>query len=450
MTEPDPVRRLLHRWFVQYNPLYLFSAALVLGGVTMMSRGLVQAGSTLGALAVSAIAEIYAWTLIGSAALLMRAGLRRPAVILALLAVLYQGDLTLHCETASFHGLLGAMASAAWLVSFAGKLHALAAIMGIRLAARASVVIGAGALGLALVPWLARSASAHTVSLVVGLWVFSLAAAVLWGGPTAESRVALDDWGRVVLRRAVRATWSIWGGLALFHVWFWSRELGVAGVAVVPVTMLVAARHARSDLTLALVNLAVFALVARVAPAFASLTAALAAVTFALRASGAPCRVERPTPNGSPYRTAEAEPPPAAERWQLEPPSHGRRARLLLAALVSLWAAAWTAGWSGGRFPEHVVALDLLFALAAATWAVATKSRAPWYVLVAGAARLGVERGLIASPTSTLGWGLLQVAAGFLLLVGTVLATLRWRARASAGTAATAATSVGRAPAPAP
>ena len=33
-------RALAHRWFVQYNPLYLISAALVLVGVFLMSRGL--------------------------------------------------------------------------------------------------------------------------------------------------------------------------------------------------------------------------------------------------------------------------------------------------------------------------------------------------------------------------------------------------------------------------
>ena len=33
-------RRLLHRWLVEYNPLYLLSAALVLAGTFLCSRGL--------------------------------------------------------------------------------------------------------------------------------------------------------------------------------------------------------------------------------------------------------------------------------------------------------------------------------------------------------------------------------------------------------------------------
>ena len=49
-----------------------------------------------GPLRVAAIAEVYAVALIGGAALLMRIGQRRPAVMLALLTALYQCSLTLH------------------------------------------------------------------------------------------------------------------------------------------------------------------------------------------------------------------------------------------------------------------------------------------------------------------------------------------------------------------
>ena len=101
---PAPRHPLLHRWFVQYNPLYLLSAALVLFGTHLLYRDLLAAGYLLGQLGVPAIAEIYAWALIGGAALLTRIELRRPAVLLALLAVLFQGDLTLLIETSVYLG----------------------------------------------------------------------------------------------------------------------------------------------------------------------------------------------------------------------------------------------------------------------------------------------------------------------------------------------------------
>src|SRR5215471_429980 len=110
------VRRLLHRWFVEYNPLYIVSAALVLRGVNLLSHAVnLQLG-------VPAIVELYAWTLIGGAAFLYRVGLRRPAVMLSLLAVVYQGDLTLHTETCAYLGWTGVIASGVWLASFALKL----------------------------------------------------------------------------------------------------------------------------------------------------------------------------------------------------------------------------------------------------------------------------------------------------------------------------------------
>src|SRR5690606_9630249 len=81
-------RRLLHRWFVEYNPFYLLSATLVLGGMILTSRALAAGGGVYGQVGVAAIAELYASALIGGAALLTRIGQRRPAVMLAVLTVL--------------------------------------------------------------------------------------------------------------------------------------------------------------------------------------------------------------------------------------------------------------------------------------------------------------------------------------------------------------------------
>ena len=35
-------QRLFYRWFIQYNPLYLVSAALVLAGCSLWARGLAE------------------------------------------------------------------------------------------------------------------------------------------------------------------------------------------------------------------------------------------------------------------------------------------------------------------------------------------------------------------------------------------------------------------------
>src|SRR4051794_20185201 len=147
-------QRLLHRWFVQYNPIYLVSATLVLGGMIATSRGLAHEGSVYGPLGVALIAEIYAGALIGGAALLTRIGQRRPAVLLALMTLLYQCDLTLHTETCAFLGGFGALATATWFSLFVGKLYALAWAVRLRLSRRAVATAAFGALGLVLGPYL--------------------------------------------------------------------------------------------------------------------------------------------------------------------------------------------------------------------------------------------------------------------------------------------------------
>ena len=81
-------RPLLHRWFIEYNPFYLLSATLVLAGMIVWSHGVAEQGSLYGSFGIAAVAEVYAAALIGGAALLMRIGQRRPAVMLALDALI--------------------------------------------------------------------------------------------------------------------------------------------------------------------------------------------------------------------------------------------------------------------------------------------------------------------------------------------------------------------------
>ena len=191
------------------------SAALVLGGVILTSRGLAQEGSLYGPLGVALVAEIYAGALIGAAAILTRIGQRRPAVLLALITVLYQCDLTLHTETCAYLGAVGIMASAVWLLCFAGKLYALAWAVRVRVSPRAAVTALLGALGLSVGPHVLPLVDARASGAMLALFVFALGlccpraplseACTL--RPAVESRVPLDDWGHLVLRRAMQATW---------------------------------------------------------------------------------------------------------------------------------------------------------------------------------------------------------------------------------------------------
>jgi hypothetical protein len=114
----SPLRRVAYRWFVEYNPLYLVSATLVLAGCFLLSSGVAPHGDFAPSIEVALIAEAYALSLLGGAALLTRIGQRRPAVMLALLFVVYQWDLTLHTETCAYLSSGGKWAAGGWFAIF--------------------------------------------------------------------------------------------------------------------------------------------------------------------------------------------------------------------------------------------------------------------------------------------------------------------------------------------
>jgi hypothetical protein len=422
--EPNALERLLHRWLIEYNPLYLLSAALVLGGVNLISRGLVQAGSLYGQLGVTVIAELYAWTLIGGAALLARIRLRRPAVMLALLAAPYQCDVTLHTETSAYLGSVGAVSSAAWLASFVAKLYALAWAMRLELSRSAIAVPTFGAAGLALLPHWLRQVDAGQGTTIVGLWVFALLAAGLWSARHVKSKLAVDEWGCTVQERALRATWLLWGVLALAHVLFWVSEHRLDRAVLVPVALLLSTRAIRSEARLWSVSLATLLFIALCLPSFFSLSAFMAAVVFGLRALRQPSTSSPQAPPADPYRTR-----PCVVRSELTLGRASREAmlRLLSGALFASYLSVWTHGWSGGVWPEHVLWLDLL--LGAVVVGVVWRVRvfAPLVPLGATCVHLAFRARLISPPDSALTWGATAVGIGFGLLIASL--AISWRLR---------------------
>lgn len=240
VTRDSPLRAWLHRWLFEHNPLYLLSAALVLAGLTLMSREAARDGSVAGILGVSAIAELYSLALIGGAAFLVRLGRRRPAVMLGLLVVAYQGDLTLHVETCAYLGTAGEIAAVLWALLFVAKLLALAWALELRPSRSAVLVPALGAAGMAILPQLLPAADPNTRGVLVTLWLFALAIGALWSTRDVSSAVPWDARGR----RCMRATWAIWGVLALVHVCYWAGSWEVPLAVAVPALPLLALRWA--------------------------------------------------------------------------------------------------------------------------------------------------------------------------------------------------------------
>jgi hypothetical protein len=416
------MRRLLHRWLVEYNPLYLISATLVLGGMILTSRGLALEGSVYGELAVAAIAEAYAAALIGGAALLTRIGQRRPAVMLALLTVLYQGDLTLHTEACVNLGTAGLFGTAAWVGLFVVKLYGLAWALRLTPSRAAVATATLGAFGLATFPYVLQSLDARAAGALVAVWLFAMAS--LFAHAKIASAVPLESWGQTVLRRATRATWLLWAAMLALHLIFWStlRPLALGTLATVAPLLLVRRLTRESHVWGVVLGLLVVVGLGH-PPAFAvcALVSACALGLRALRSRDPGLGIAQAS--AGPYRgLVDGE-----EQVAVAQPDGEARLRLAFGALFALYLSIWTHGWTGGAWPAHVAVLDLTMLVLAVAIAVRTRSRFPLGPLGLGAAHLLVQLRLVPEPRSLLGWGVASLTLGFLSLLIALAASYRFR-----------------------
>jgi len=427
---PDPFwQRLFYRWFIQYNPLYLLSATLVLAGCSLWSRGLAQEDTLAGPLGIAFVAELYACSLVLGAALLWRIGFRRPAVLLALLFLPYQWDTTLHTETCAYLGTPGAVATAFWFALFVGKLYALAWALRLRWSRRFFTAAIVAALGLALVPRWISELGAQRSGALVAVWIFALGSLYRPGGITSTE--TLDAWGETVLRRATRAAWCVSGALVGLHVLMWWRDHSLSLAALAFGLPLLAIQRFRSERHVWVTAVGAGLCAAVALPASFSVTALLAAAALLLRALAPVLAADPSRRDGS--EAARAEPYRASEtgetraRTAPEEPSPlltwGEQGRLVAGSTFAGYLALWTARWSSGPWPAHVVALDLAFGVVVALTVWRTRHLWPLAPLVVSYAHLVIASRLIPVPKSSAAWGETIVAAGFVMLAASLLTT---------------------------
>lgn len=428
---PEPAtsfwRRLFHRWFVEYNPLYLVSALLVLGGLTVISGSTAESQASSREALVAVIAELYAFALIAGAALLVRIGLRRPAVMLALLTALYQCDLTLLTESQVHLGL----GSALWIGLFIAKLRALAWAMQVRLSRSAIVVPAVGALGLAIMPHVLLHFRAYERGSIVAVWLFALFATGLWTSREVTSIETLDAWGQTVLARTQRAIWVMWAAASAGHALFWCDQFGASAVLLMPSGILLATRFMRAELRVWAAVTGALLFTGAVAPESFWLVALLAAVTLTLRALRRPTPIERVAESPSdatPYRASGAEAPLPRFQMGFARSERAPMLRLLTGAIVGVYLSLWTFGWQGGPLPHHTMMLEASLLAALLVMAYRARTRLVLTPLAPAWLHAGLQAGLIAAPASTLQWGITSVGVGFVLLLGSLLVAFRLRA----------------------
>ena len=351
-------------------------------------------------------------------------------MLLALIAILYQGDLTLHTETCAYLGWVGVAGTAAWAGMFVAKLYALAWALKLQLSRAAVFVAAFGALGAATLPHYLGVVPASTMTPIVALWLFSLFAAALWSRRHVKSVVPLDAWGRTVKRRALGATWAAWTLLLLVHVHFWYTEHRFGVGWLLPMVLLLSTRWVRRELLVWGLVSGTLLLVAVELPATLSLSALMAAGVLCLRAYRQPQSVTfvtAPPPNG-PYRAA-VDPSATSRRTAtcFAPAASDARLRLVAGALTCAYLAIWAHGWSGGAWPTHVIALDVLFSVALV---VAARKARRWPLLLPALGSFchaAFSSGIIPVPRTVLAWGISATALGFGLLLVSLWISYRLR-----------------------
>jgi hypothetical protein len=223
---------ILHRWFVQYNPLYFASALLVLGGLFLVAGGLGvdDIGSHT---AVAAIAQLYQFLLLGAARLLVsRPCGRRPALLLGLVTLVFLFDGALCSERLASAGRAALPVAAALGVLDVAKLALLCRLFRLRGADGSFAVAASALFALPVLPHLVDAAGGRDVvrdALHLGL---SSAGAAMFAWALLRRRgwwseLVTDDWSATVLRRLETVLPFVVTGMSVVHVMAWSAYLSV-------------------------------------------------------------------------------------------------------------------------------------------------------------------------------------------------------------------------------
>ena len=377
---------LLHYWFVQYNPLYFFSALCMLGGMFLLSRGLTEMDWHGGQLFLTGVVQTYEIILIAGAALLFRTeGQRRPAVILGLMEIFFLFDGTFRTEMIASLGSHGPVWAGAWIAMTALKLWALVWAFRLKISASAFFLPLLAAVGIALFPQILERAD------IDKSWVHLLA---IWYGvglvmcakflkPRVGCTIMLDAWGRKVLRRSSMAAWGMWAGFYLFHLLIWSAMFHIPFTTAQAAPFILVLFLLKGEIWAWSAGAAIIALSAGF-PMAVTPAAIIVGIFYALKGG------------------------------------QDKRRRLYVGAVVSMYIGVWTLGWTGVAFPELNLWLNgtAIVVLLGMAWGLRLPSAIPGalFIMFTGAEAF--------MPTGRLQWGSFVMVMGFTSLLAGIAMNL--------------------------
>ncbi len=388
LTLKEHINKKLHYWFVQYNPLYFFSALCVVFGVCLVSYGLREMDWVKGEILLTFSIEAYEILLItGAAILFQKAANRRASVILGIIAICFLFDVTFQTEIiASFHGI-GIIASAIWILFALMKLLYLLWAFQLSVNISSFILTLTALCSVAAVPHLLEipginKAFIHLCATWIGAGIFCI---ILCFRPTIKCGLKLNAWGKTVLRRASISAFLIWSGMYFYHLSMWVSmfDISLTYAHAVPFIMIPVCMFKRETSVWGVC--AASMLLSCLNPTTVCLTASSISIILVLNA----LRMKKNS--------------------------------LYTVAVVSVYFACIFFGWEGGALPEQVMVLDVITASILLVMGWRLKLKSAYAVLIIGL----VYKFRQYIPENALEWGTFLIIIGIISLLSGLAINLR-------------------------
>ena len=383
-------QQLFYDWFVRYNPLYFVSAACFIFGVLLVSKGIQNVEGIDGQILLTGVIELYQIGLLAGAFILYRIFNQvRPAVILAVMNIVFLFDCTYQTEHLSFAEFIGEISSVIWVLLFVAKILALIWIFRLKVPVVGFILPVLAAIGIAAGPYLLYYTyiDAVVIHLLMTWYGVVLAAVFFWFRPVVGCRNTLNERCNTVLARITNAAWMIWAGFYLFHLISWIRfyDVNVSLANIAPVFIILPFISNREELSW-VSGLAAFP-ASLVNPSLFCFNAFLLGLVF------------------------------CAKAWR------DRHPRLYIGGILCFHFALTTVLWTDGSFPDSSQWLIALCALSLVAIGWAYRLTSAFIVASIWGFIFWHPRG----PRDIIEWGTLFIAIGFVSLATGVI--LNWKFR---------------------
>ncbi|MGN7612119.1 hypothetical protein ACQZV8_08560 [Magnetococcales bacterium HHB-1] len=241
---------LFRYWFVQYNPLYLFSALFALSGLFLITLNMHEVARDdfyLANFAFMGAIQLYEFLLILGALFLVRiVKQQRPAILLALLEMLFLLDCSFRLENVHHLGDAGRWVPLLWSFLVFCKVALLLWVFKIKPKKGFWLFLFLITLGIAgLTPLTSKFSFLELQPILWLMHTFGLFAAYhfrrldLWVNVDGLNTV----WSRLVFKRVVAGCGYLWSGFFFYHLWNYILWLGPEGLflpAIASVALLMA------------------------------------------------------------------------------------------------------------------------------------------------------------------------------------------------------------------